>query len=210
MAKSHSSKPIPPFPADIDRNAFGNYLSGFTDGEGCFMLAFHESSRLCRSGNTYTRLHFDARFTILLRLDDLAILETIQSYFGCGKIFHHLHRPASSPQANFEVRKPKDLFLSVIPHFDQYPLRAKKARDYVIWRRGVELAYRVWQKPSRARKGPGKSKGWHTRWTDEEKNEFFGLVAALKEQRKFSSPIVALPEPSKPAVQQTLFGNWTY
>ena len=30
------SNSIPPFPADIDRNAFGHWFSGLTDGEGCF------------------------------------------------------------------------------------------------------------------------------------------------------------------------------
>ena len=35
MSKSHSI--IEPFPAHIDRRDFANWLSGFVDGEGCFV-----------------------------------------------------------------------------------------------------------------------------------------------------------------------------
>ena len=39
MAKTKSI--IPSFPAEIDRDRFGDWLSGFVDGEGCFGLNWH-------------------------------------------------------------------------------------------------------------------------------------------------------------------------
>src|SRR6185295_12914380 len=38
MPKAYPTGPIPPFPPEINRVAFGNWLSGLTDGEGCFFL----------------------------------------------------------------------------------------------------------------------------------------------------------------------------
>lgn len=77
---------IPAFPSDIDHDAFGHYLSGFTDGEGSFVLAFRETG-----GLSYPLAYFG----ICLRVDDRAILELAQSYWQCGRLCV-LHRVSGS------------------------------------------------------------------------------------------------------------------
>ena len=43
MAYKKSTLPIPPFPGQTNRHYFAVWLSGFTDGEGCFSLTFVKS-----------------------------------------------------------------------------------------------------------------------------------------------------------------------
>ena len=71
---------IDPFPEDIDRDGFGHWLAGFTDGEGCFCLPY---TRNRKRTDAYTP---SARFTINLRADDAVILYTIQSYWRKGRV----------------------------------------------------------------------------------------------------------------------------
>jgi hypothetical protein len=111
--------------------SFGNWLAGFTDGEGCFMASF-------RNGV------FSARFTIQLRLDDYPTLETIRVNLGTGTLSKKLPSKKAKVKANptcvFSIRSIKDLYGVVVPIFDTYPLRSKKNRDYKIWRQIVIIA----------------------------------------------------------------------
>ena len=67
-----STTPISPFPSEIDRHDFGNWLSGFCDGEACFVLQadIRHNGAACR-----------ASIRIELRDDDTEILYLIQSYW---------------------------------------------------------------------------------------------------------------------------------
>ena len=111
---------------------FSNYISGFVDGEGYFCL--REKGKC-----------FEAWFGIMLRQDDKAILKQIQKYFDCGILQkeNRLKKDKISrkPLVRYEIRKYKDLFEKVIPHFEKYPLQAKKKRDYAIWKEAVSIMY---------------------------------------------------------------------
>lgn len=173
MAASH---PIIPFPSDVDRDRFGDWLSGFTDGEGCFVLAL--SHRPGGQPSIY------ACFSIKLRADDAAIIRHIQSYLQCGIIAFSPRRTQSSkPQWGMYVTNWAHLATVIVPHFDRHPLRAKKAGDYVIWREGVLLGHAVSQRPPRPRKGLGK--GAKPQWTEPERTRFVALAAALREGRRY-------------------------
>lgn len=175
MAKSHSI--IPPFP-DVDRDAFGNWLSGFTDGEGHFSLRCSKATRDTRAST----------FQINLRCDDLPILEQIQSYLGCGTIYQVIVKSRDGcnrrPQSQWVVFRNSELMRIVIPHFERYPLRAKKARDFIIWRKGVELLHQIGKRPRRGRpSGTGRLPSW----TDLEKREYQSLAVTLRAVRHFDS-----------------------
>jgi len=178
---------IKPFPEDEDRDAFGHWLSGFTDGEGCFSL--HSSLRNGKRKTKYGQKH--AVFIIQLRIDDSHILDLIQSFLGCGIRDNFPQRNLSNPSAAFRVHNSHDLLNTVIPNFMKYPLRAKKRRDFEIWKKGVELIYRISQRKRRRRRY--KSGGFLSRWTDDESREFATLISALRDQRKIDS----YPETSK-------------
>ncbi len=171
---------------DHDRDAFGHWLSGFTDGEGCFYLG----AEVRRSRRTPV-----AWLSLSLRADDAAILEAIRDYLGCGKITGR-PRSTSRPQTELRIIRTSDLMLRVVPHFERYPLRAKKARDFVIWKEAVTLFYRV---SLRIAQGRPRRQGTFAKWTDAERVQFDVFRAALRAQRVYDAPAVVAPEAPPPA-----------
>lgn len=107
-------------------DGFGYWFTGFADGEGCFRIA-----RSAGVGYVFT-------FGITLRDDDAAVLHECQWRTGLGTINFAPGRGTSNPQVKWEVRRKTDCFL-LTGIFDTYHLRAKKARDYALWREGVML-----------------------------------------------------------------------
>lgn len=180
MAEANS---IAPFPNNINRVSFGHWLSGFADGEACFIL---DASAASRSYPTPS-----AQFVIKLRADDAPILHQIRSYMRCGicngGAFVSPGRPGTKPVMIYRVTRATDLFRAVVAHFDRFPLRAKKVGDYRIWRQGVELLYNVGRRPRRIRQDAvsGRVIGTMTRWTDEERSHFQSLSTELRRQRDY-------------------------
>jgi len=121
---------VPPVRAERWRTldaAFGHWLAGLVDGEGCF---------------TVTRRHsgaaFSPRFTMRLRDDDSAILDDIQLRLGLGSIHRAAGHGNSMPCCVWDVQSGPDTE-ELAEVLDRYPLRSKKAADYAIWRKAVEL-----------------------------------------------------------------------
>ena len=103
---------------------FGNWLAGFTDGEGNFSATDNHS----------------ACFRINLREDDKPILEEIKEQLGCGRIFFldkSRYNSNQRDQYQFTVSSLYDLIHIIIPFFDLFDLRAKKKSDYLRWREKV-------------------------------------------------------------------------
>lgn len=183
---------IPPFPPEIDRDAFGHYLAGLTDGEGCFFLGIIDDKRNPRRSHTPI-----VQFVIQLRADDLLILQLVRSYLQCGHVTEVKRKKTEGnrkPKVCYNVANYLDLATVVVPHFDRFPLRAKKARDFVIWRQAVLLCHRVMP-------GRGRGAGGARRWPVMALAEFGSLRDALRKQREFAAPMI---EPSLPA--QTVRG----
>jgi len=177
---------IPPFPSDIDREYFGAWLSGFTDGEGCFCLFYRTDPRWSgngRSGKTPT-----ATFHIKLRSDDTDILLLIRSYLSCGNIQFGKARPPSKPQTTLHVGRTADLKRVIIPHFERFLLMAKKRADFEVWKRGVELIHSVMQRPPRFLSGSSCTFGGGKRlpnWTEKDYTLFSDIQDTLHEQRQY-------------------------
>jgi LAGLIDADG endonuclease len=111
-----------------DEAAFGNWLAGFIDGEGCFIL------------RETTADYFRCGFSIELRVDDAPIIEEIQTRLGIGTIKYR-HRPGKNgndcPQVSWNVQsQPQCVVLMEL--LDRHPLRAKKAHDFAIWRMALK------------------------------------------------------------------------
>jgi LAGLIDADG endonuclease len=101
------------------------WFSGFADGEGSFGI-------YARGKSGWAPV-FDVR----LRADELPILVELRVAFG-GRLNFVQARAGAAPQVHWRVASKGDM-QRLAAYFDAYPLRAKKARDYVIWRRAVEI-----------------------------------------------------------------------
>lgn len=107
---------------DIDPS-FGHWLAGFVAGEGCFLVS--------KQRNTWNCI-----FTLSLRDDDAEILWEIHDRLGIGRLQKKPEKGSSKPQTEWIVSNKEDC-LQLVYILDKFSLRAKKARDFHIWRRAV-------------------------------------------------------------------------
>ncbi len=107
---------------------FGNWLAGFIDGEGCFILR-----------ETYPD-YFRCGFSIELRVDDAPILEEVRTRLGIGTLKYRNRSGKNGndcPQASWNLQSQLDC-VALMELLDKHPLRAKKAHDYAIWRMALK------------------------------------------------------------------------
>jgi len=106
------------------------FLTGFTDGEGCFHISIYKDSR------AITGWHVKPVFKITLHQKDRALLELIRASLGVGQISKH-----GNDSIQLRVSSVKDLQV-IIDHFDKYPLVTQKLADYLLFKRVFELIKR--------------------------------------------------------------------
>lgn len=110
---------------------FGDWLAGFTDGEGCFSV-FGPTKPGSRSrGGDYGCV-----FRMLMRFDERPILDEIQRRTGLGTVSDVRGSEVSAPGARWEIHNKADC-LALVRLFDCHSLRAKKAQDFALWRIAV-------------------------------------------------------------------------
>lgn len=105
------------------------YISGYTDGEGCFSVSFLKRERLTIGIETRPS------FSVSQNEDRSEVLYLMQDYFQCG----HMRRDYSDKTLKYEVRKLDDLLTKVIPHFRKYPLISGKQKDFERFAQVCEL-----------------------------------------------------------------------
>nr|YP_010218658.1 LAGLIDADG endonuclease [Morchella brunnea]UBU98521.1 LAGLIDADG endonuclease [Morchella brunnea] len=101
------------------------YVSGLSDGEGCFHIAFTKNSTF-KAG-----FQVRAIFSIQLHIKDLMLLERIKSFFGVGTI--NIKKGKNAGCAIYSIQSYKELISVLVPHFDKYPLLTKKKADYLLF-----------------------------------------------------------------------------
>ncbi len=195
---------IPPFPDHINRDVFGQWISGFSDGESCFALG--RTAHRDR-GKIWTPR---AMFVISLRADDIDVLRLIQSYFNFGLINMFPPFGKSKPKARYCINRIGKLDELIIPRFEKYPLFAKKRTDFEIWRDGVRFVTGLRKNGQRGvgrRHGGGKG----TWWTTSEKATFDNYIKLLRDNRVYRDPespvnghSVPIIEPYRPTSSQGL------
>ena len=97
-------------------------------------------------------------FALKLGEDDAALLDDVRAYLGgLGRIYAIASRRGaadeteSSPRSHYyRVTRIEDLEV-IVHHFDEYPLRGRKAEAYAIWREIVDLKRQRYRRPERER-----------------------------------------------------------
>lgn len=101
------------------------WIVGFVDGEGCFSVSIFHNAK------TKFGWQIMPEFVVTQGEKSLSVLQEMQTYFKCGKIFvnrrydnHHEHL------YRFCVRKLSDLSMIIIPFFQRFHLQTAKQRDF--------------------------------------------------------------------------------
>jgi LAGLIDADG endonuclease len=119
---------------------FRGWVVGFVDGEGCFSVGFVRQQRRGDRSGYKTGYQVTHEFVVTQGERSLACLHDLREFFGVGQVIinnrydnhrEHLHR--------YVVRRHADLLETVIPFFQQHPLRSSKREDFEKFVRCVEL-----------------------------------------------------------------------
>ena len=124
--KSFYSSKMTPF--NTNTNSLNpNYITGFTDGEGCFTAGISSDSKY------KTSYRVKATFQIGLHVNDSALLKQIKLFFGVGNI-----TKLGKESVQYRVSGLDDLNV-IINHFNLYPLLTKKYYDYLLFKEVIDL-----------------------------------------------------------------------
>jgi hypothetical protein len=130
-----------------ERLEMANWISGFTDGEGCFVIS------VIKNLTTRFGKQIFPEFVITQGAKSLSALEKIKDFFGCGSIVlnkrydnhnEHLYR--------YCVRSISELEEKIIPFFDRFSLRTYKRNDFVLFKKIIKMM---------SKKQHLKEKGWN-------------------------------------------------
>jgi hypothetical protein len=110
------------------------WIVGYVDGEGCFSVS------IFRNKTTKFGWQIFPEFVVAQELKSKKSLESIQKFFGCGKIFinrrHDNHR---EDLYRYCVRNRKDLTRKIIPFFQKNQLQTAKKKDFKRFSKIVNL-----------------------------------------------------------------------
>jgi hypothetical protein len=103
------------------------YVVGLVDGEGSFNVRVTTQRR---------RAKVELRFSLKLRHQDKPILEALQRFFGCGRIYiQRDKRKNHSLCYRYEVQNKKELMKYIIPFFEEHPPQLpSRKRDFALFK----------------------------------------------------------------------------
>jgi hypothetical protein len=95
-----------------------HWLCGFIDGEGCFSVSIKRN------------LKFSICFDVAQKhIENREILNYLKTMFTVGKVYNH----SAAGVYYYRVSGIRDL-MKLFPYFDNYPLRSKKLKSYILWK----------------------------------------------------------------------------
>ena len=117
-----------------ERPGVEQWIVGFVDGEGCFSCPI-QRNRVMRIG-----WQLQPMFAVVQGERSVHVLELIKDSFGCGKIYrnrrHDNHR---EDLFVYQVFRRADLLETIIPFFEENPLRTAKADEFAKFATIVRL-----------------------------------------------------------------------
>ena len=110
------------------------WLVGFTDGEGCFSISIFKNKTLKSGYQVFPE------FVLTQGAKSLEILEKIQNFFECGRIYENKrydnHRESLY---KYCVRNKTDLLEKICPFFNKYLLQTAKNNDFELFKQGLKI-----------------------------------------------------------------------
>ena len=111
-----------------------DYIVGLVDGEGSFNVRVNQDKN--------RRAKVELKFSLKLRHQDKEILDELQKFFGCGKVYiQRDKRKNHSLCYRFEVQNKKEIIEKIIPFFkENSPKIPSRKRDFELFHEIVKLS----------------------------------------------------------------------
>ena len=111
-----------------------NYIVGLVDGEGSFNVRVNKDKN--------RRAKVELKFSLKLRHQDKEILDELQKFFGCGKVYiQRDKRERHSLCYRFEVQNKKEIIEKIIPFFQENcPKILSRKTDFELFNKIAELS----------------------------------------------------------------------
>lgn len=122
---------------------FGYWFAGLTDGEGHLGVQI-KTRKVVKRGITYITQECGVHFAIALRSDDVSVLSYIKETLKCGTLLPKRYKnppPYDDPIMTWKVMRSAELKYIIVPLFETYPLRTKKAIEFELWKEVVDMRY---------------------------------------------------------------------
>src|SRR3989338_8661995 len=109
------------------------YILGLVDGEGSFNVRVNRQRR---------RARVELKFSLKLRHQDKEVLDELQKFFGCGRVYIQNDKRANHSLCyRFEVQNKKEIVEKIIPFFEQnFPRLPSRKRDFELFKQIAELS----------------------------------------------------------------------
>jgi hypothetical protein len=102
------------------------FITGFTDGEGCFRISLTKRDNL-------VGWRVQLFFQIALHEKDKLLLENLQNYLGVGKIYK-----SGKDMLQYKIQSLNEIEI-ILNHFDKYPLISQKRADYELFKEAYNI-----------------------------------------------------------------------
>jgi LAGLIDADG endonuclease len=114
-----------------ERSVRIGWILGFVDGEGCFSIGFVRQPGGTNRRGYRTGYQVSHEFAVTQGAKSLACLRGLRDFFGVGQVLaNQRHDNHTEDLYRNVVRRRTDLLETVIPFFQQYPLRSSKRDDF--------------------------------------------------------------------------------
>src|SRR5437588_8935376 len=116
------------------------WVIGFVDGEGCFSVSCVRQSD--RTGRRGYRLGYQVspRFVVSQGASSVACLEELKTFFGVGRVYTNRRRDNHREHMHqYVVSDRWDLMETIVPFFEENPLRTAKRYDFEKFVRVLEM-----------------------------------------------------------------------
>jgi hypothetical protein len=101
-----------------------NWVSGFTAGDGGFSIGIRKKTN---------QIYF--RFHITQHSRDISLMELFIKFFGFGKV----NVRSNQSRCDYYVQDFSNIYKTIIPHFDNYPLYNSKSLDFLDFKKAANL-----------------------------------------------------------------------
>jgi len=121
--------PVPRPPVEFKGIPDPNWLSGFIEAEGNFIIS------ISKSLNSKLGVKSNLRFKITQHTRDAKLISSFKEYFSCGLYYQEKNKEIGY----WLVSKLSDIETNILPFFNDYPLQGVKVLDFNDFKKAVEI-----------------------------------------------------------------------